>query len=137
STGGAGGGPTWSCPDTDIPLTPGDIQFAALNPLPAGEQILFNDWNPSPNVLKSMTPDGATTTDVFAAYRVWSMGVSHAAGSIAFSCGDPQQEEHYGVNIGDAIQNTWVYDVAAQTAKLVAPGNVNDECHTFSADDGR
>ena len=48
-----------------------------------GEQIVFNDWNPSPNTVSSVTPDGATTTKLFTAFRVWSLGVSHGAGTIA------------------------------------------------------
>ncbi|HPY20382.1 MAG TPA: hypothetical protein PLM08_22030, partial [Polyangiaceae bacterium] len=28
--------------------TPADIDFKALQPIPSGEFLLFNDWNPSP-----------------------------------------------------------------------------------------
>jgi Tol biopolymer transport system component len=112
------------------------IQFAAVHPLPSGEQILFNDWSPSPNTLYSMTPDGQTITEVFRAYRIWSLGVSRARDRIAFSSGDPAQEEHYGLAFGDTIQHTFMYDVATQTATLVSDGNLNDECHTFAPGDG-
>jgi len=112
-----------------------DIKFAAVHALPSGEQILFNDWNADPNAVYSMTPDGKTVTEVFRAFRVWSMGVSHTADRIAFSCGDPLQEQHYGIKIGDAIQHTWVYDVSQQTVSVLAYGNINDECHAFGPGD--
>jgi Tol biopolymer transport system component len=115
--------------------TPADIQFTAVHPLPSGEQILFNNWDANPNAVFSMTPDGKTVTEVFRAFRVWSMGTSRAGDRIAFACGDPQQALHYGVTIGDAIQHTWIYDVATQTAAVVAHGNINDECHVFAPGD--
>jgi WD40-like Beta Propeller Repeat len=114
---------------------PDDIGFAADNPIPSGEQILFNDWSPQPNLVLSIHPDGTGETPIFSAYRVWSMGVSHDTNTIAFACGDPLQEDHYALTLGDAIQNTWLYDVGAQTASVLSYGNINDECHTFSADD--
>ncbi len=128
SSTGAGGFPEY------IP-TAADIQFAAVNKIPSGEQLLFNDWTSMPNSVWAMTPDGQTLVEVFRAFRVWSMGASHASHQIAFACGDPNQEAHFGINVGDAIQHTFVYDEVAQTVKLVAHGNINDECHTFSADD--
>jgi hypothetical protein len=112
-----------------------DIEFAAVNPLPSGEQILFNDWNPSPNRVYSMTPDGQTTVEIFRAFRVWSMAASRARDRIAFSCGDPDQEAHYGLTIYDSIQHTWSYDVATQAVTLLAYGNINDECHHFGPGD--
>ena len=132
-----------SCPTDDagsdagvypIP-TPASIQFAAKAALPSGEQLLFNDWNPQPNTVSSLTPDGATRTVVFEIYRAWSMGVSHDAKSIAFSCGDPAQQADFGLQIGDSIQQTWIYDVPTQAIHLVAHGNINDECHTFGPGD--
>jgi hypothetical protein len=132
-----------SCPTDDaggdagvypIP-TPASIQFAAKAPLPSGEQLLFNDWNPQPNTVSSLTPDGVTSTPVFQIYRAWSLGVSHDAKSIAFSCGDPSQQADFGLQIGDSIQQTWIYDVATQAIRLVAHGNINDECHTFGPGD--
>jgi hypothetical protein len=114
--------------------TPEDISFVAVSALPSGEQILFNDWN-EPNAVRAVTPDGATTVDLFHAYRVWSLAAAPSGSSIAFACGDPEQEAHYGTAWGDAIQHTWIYDVATQTARPVGLGNVNDECHVFSADE--
>jgi len=57
------------------------------------------------------------------------------ANSIAFSSGDPEQEAHYGVTFGDAIQHTFLYDVATETAENLTRGRINDECLVFS-DDG-
>lgn len=123
-------------PDTTpfIPV-PADIQFAAVNPVGAGEQLLFNDWAASPNTVRTMQPDGTGATTIFEAYRVWSMGASRAGDRLAFSCGDPQQEAHYGLTIGDSIQHTWLYDMASQAVELLAYGNINDECHTFAPGD--
>jgi hypothetical protein len=115
--------------------TPGDIQFAAVSAAPAGEQILFNDWMPAPNRVLTMQPDGSGAATVFEAYRVWSMGAARDGSRLAFSCGDPQQELHYGIPIGDAIQHSWLYDMATQTVQLLAYGNINDECHTFAPGD--
>lgn len=115
--------------------TPESIQFGAIAPLPAGEQILFNDWNAFPNTVAAMRPDGSEETIVFEAYRVWSMAVSPDASAIAFSSGDPEQEAHYGITFGDAIQHTFLYDVASETAENLTRGRINDECLVFS-DDG-
>ena len=115
--------------------TPADIQFGAGQPLPSGESILFNDWNPQPNTLHAIRPDGTGESLVFSAYRIWSLGASHDGKTLAFACGDPLQEQHYGVAIGDAIQHTWLFDVATQQASVFAWGNLNDECHAFSAND--
>jgi hypothetical protein len=116
-------------------LSPSDIQFAAVNPMPSGEQIVFNDWNASPNELVSLTPDGKTRTTIFRALRIWSFGVSRAGDEVAFSCADPLQEQHYGVTYTDSIQQTWLFDVSSQTIKNLASGNINDECHIFGPAD--
>ncbi|MGZ5968377.1 MAG: hypothetical protein ACXWP4_11970 [Polyangiales bacterium] len=124
--------------DSGFPTpTPSDIQFKAQNPLPSGEQIVFNDWNGLPNTLRSMKPDGTSAITVFEVFRVWSAGVSKKGDKIAFACGDPKQKEHYGLEIGDSIQHTWMYDVATQTIEPIAVGNLNDECHEFSPDGAR
>jgi hypothetical protein len=124
--------------NTDAPPpvpTPAAIQFAAVAAVPAGEQLLFNDWNPSPNTLASMQPDGSGATTIFRAFRVWSVGVARAGDQLAFACGDPTQEADYGITIGDAVQHTWRYDFATQTADVLAYGNLNDECLTFAPGD--
>lgn len=137
SSGGSGGAAGASGSAGTGGPSGGDIQYLALNPLPAGEQILFNDWNAQPNTVSSMKPDGSGELGIFQAYRVWAMGVSHDTSRIAFACGDPLQEQHYGLTLGDAIQNTWLYDVATQQASVLSWGNHNDECHTFNATDDR
>lgn len=115
--------------------TPSDISFQAVNAIPSGEYLLFNDWNPSPNSVSVVSLDGQTTTEIFRAYRIWSLGVSRGNDRIAFACGDPNQAQNYGIQLGDAIQHTWIYDIAAQTAEVVAYGNINDECHLFGPKD--
>lgn len=128
--------PVETAVDAAIPHpTPDEIEFAAVNPLPRGEQLLFNDWNATPNAVFSMKPDGTGVTEIFRGYRVWAMGVSHAVDKLAFSCGDPKQKERYGLEIGDAIQHTWMFDVATQKISALSKGNLNDECHAFSPDD--
>jgi hypothetical protein len=126
-SGGGGGGGEY------VPSA-ADIGFSAIAPLPSGEQILFNDWS-APDRLLSMAPDGADAVEIFSVYRIWSMGVARGADRLAFACGDPQQEEHYGVTIGDAIQHTFLYDVASQSVEVLAYGNINDECHHFGPGD--
>src|SRR5690349_1407185 len=71
--------------------TPEELSFRAVSPLPAGEQLLFNDWTASPNAVYSIKPDGTGETEVFRVFRVWSMGVAHGANKIAFSSADPKQ----------------------------------------------
>jgi Tol biopolymer transport system component len=115
--------------------TPEELSFQAINALPAGEQLLFNDWTASPNAVYSMRPDGTGETEIFRVHRVWAMALSHAGDKLAFSSADPKQEERYGLTIGDAIQHTWMYDVATQKITALTKGNVNDECHAFSPDD--
>jgi len=112
-------------------LSPSDIQYEAVAPIPSGEQLLFSDWNPTPNELVSIRPDGTSATKLFRVYRLWSFGAEPGGGRIAFSCGDPQQEAHYGIQVGDAIQHTWMYDAATESISLLSHGNINDECHTF------
>jgi len=133
-SGGDGSGGDGTGGSDFIP-TAETIQFGAIAPLPEGEQILFNDWNAAPNTVATMGPDGADATMIFEAYRVWSMGVSNDGHAVAFSSGDPEQEAHYGITIGDAIQHTFVYDAVTEVATALTWGNINDECHSFSADD--
>lgn len=114
--------------------TPASIQFTAKAALPSGEQLVFNDWSVEPNTVDSLSPNG-TKTEVFDVYRAWSLGVSHDGKSIAFSCGDPDQQADFGLQIGDSIQQTWIYDAPSQAIRLVAHGNINDECHTFGPGD--
>jgi hypothetical protein len=140
-SGGAGGTggedpPVCFVPTTDPTApTPEDVQFAPVGQLLAGEQILFNDWNQSPNELLAMRPDGTAEAWIFSAYRIWSFGVSRSSTQIAFAAGDPMQEQNYGITIGDAIQPTFVYDEACGTVGALTWGNLNDECHSFGPGD--
>lgn len=134
STSSAGGGGAGGGAQPFVP-TPDDVQFRAVNPLPAGEQILFGDWEAVPNEVLSMRPDGSEITPIFESFRVWSMGVSNDVGTIAFAAGDPEQEAHFGPLFGDSIQPTFLYDVASQTAEVLSYGNLNDECHAFGPGD--
>lgn len=129
--GGAGGEGGQS---TYVP-TAQDVQFQAVSPMPLGEWLLFNDWTPEPNELLAMRPDGTDELTVFRAYRIWSMTVSTDQNTIAFSAGDPEQEAHYGLTIGDSIQPTFLYDALAESASNLTFGNINDECHRFSKSD--
>ncbi len=138
SAGSCGIGGAAGATDGGVPVpTASSIQFKAVNPLPSGEQILFNDWNKQPNAVLSMKPDGSGATEIFDAYRIWSMGVSHSGNQIAFACGDPDQAQHYGITLGDAIQNDFLYDATSQSISVLDYGNINDECHTFNAADSR
>lgn len=123
-----------ACVPVDYTPTPQDIGFKAVNPMPSGEQILVGYWS-LPDTIGTMKPDGTEAKTLFEVFRVWSMGVSRAVDRIAFACGDPEQAKHYCVNIGDAIQHTWMYDIATQQVSLVSGGNVNDECHLFGPGD--
>jgi len=132
-SGGQGGSAGGGAGEQYVP-TPQDVGFKPLAPVPQGEQILFNDWS-FPDVVRSMAPDGSNAVDVFQIYRVWSMGVSRQSDRLAFACGDPKQEEHYGLTLGDAIQHSWIYDFATESAQVLAYGNINDECHHFAPND--
>jgi Tol biopolymer transport system component len=133
SAGSSGAG-TGGVPNPPPKPTPADIMFTSVNPLAPGEQLLFADWDASPNTLSSILPDGTKEQVVFRAYRLWSVGVTPDGSKIAFASGDPKQEQNYGLKFGDSIQHTWVYDAATQTAEVLAYGNINDECHLFNAD---
>ena len=134
--GGAGGvvGPGGAGGSDEYVPTAGDIDFTAVAPIPQGEQILFNDWS-FPDRLLSMGTDGSNAVEIFSAYRIWSVGVARGGDRLAFAVGDKEQEEHYGINLGDAIQHTFIYDFASQTAEVLAYGNINDECHHWGPGD--
>ncbi len=116
--------------------TPESIEFEALDDLPSGAWLLANDWAPTPNVAFVLPIDdlGAAPRALFAVNRVWSMGAAPDGSAIYFSAWDAQQEAHFGVTIGDAIQNSFVYDPATRTVDALAWGNINDECQEPTAD---
>lgn len=137
STGGGGasaGGGGAGGSEPFVP-TPEDVQFQSVNPMPLGEWLVINDWNPSPNEVLVMRPDGTNEVTIFRAYRIWSMGVSQDRDRIAFAAGDPEQEAHYGVTLGDAIQPTFIYDATLEAAQNLTYGNLSDECHRFGPGD--
>lgn len=133
SSGQAGAG-TGGIPNPPPKPTPADIMYAPVNAIPSGQQLLFSDWAASPNTVSRILDDGTEEQVVFKAFRVWSMGATPDGATIAFACGDPKQKEHYGLELGDAIQHTWLYDAASQNAQVLSYGNLNDECHHFNAD---
>jgi len=126
---GDAGGPQVPIPDAK------SIEFAAKSKLPAGDSIVFNDWNSQPNAVWAIKPDGTAPTEIFRARRVWAMGASRSGNAIAFSSEDPFAEQRYGITISDAIQQTWIYDDATQAVRFSGIGNVNDECHHFAPGD--
>jgi len=113
-----------------------DIDFTAGLDLPAGSWLLVNDWVPDPNpaFVLPVTDLAAAPRVLFTVNRVWSMGATRDGATIYFSAWDSHQEEHYGVTIGDAIQNTFAYQPASRAVWAVALGNLNDECHQPSPD---
>jgi hypothetical protein len=118
-----------------------EIGFVPGDPLPAGQWILANEWAATPNQVFALDPadlSGPART-VFRADRVWSMGAARDGRTIVFSSADPMQEAHFGITIGDAIQNGFVFDTAARSVAMLAPAgspwaNVNDEGFQVSSD---
>ncbi|MBA3453675.1 MAG: PD40 domain-containing protein [Deltaproteobacteria bacterium] len=117
-----------------------DIQFVAGEALPSGNWLLASEWAGTPNKVFALDPAnlGGPARTVFTATRVWSMGAKKDGSAILFSSHDPMQEAHFGVTIGDAIQNSFVFDSPTRTIRLLGDGgawaNVNDECFHPSAD---
>jgi hypothetical protein len=150
-TGGAGGaGPSTTAPSVSSSSsassgsgvggawtpTPPDTQYHAVAAIPAGEVIVFSDWN-SPSSINTMPPGGGQKTTIFEANLVWSFGVAPKSRRIAFSSGftSDVQKEHYGTDVGNAIEPTWLYDPTTQEISLLTSGNLNDECHLFGPDE--
>ena len=127
--GGAGGGGPFP--------TPADIGFAPGADFPAGELLVFNDWNAIPNTLSAAPIGGGAATVILRADTLWSVGVARTSRKVAFSAGFSAdvQLAHYGVDIGDAIEPSWLYDPSTQAISQISDGNLNDECHLFSQDE--
>ncbi len=131
---GGGGDAVDAGPDADVGPGAADVDFVAGAPLPSGEWLIANDWAPIPNVAFAL-PAGeldAARLELFSVNRVWSMGAADDGSAIYFSAWDEQQEAHFGVTIGDAIQNSFVYETASQQMHALSWGNINDECQTES-----
>jgi hypothetical protein len=123
--------------DTDTEeywLGPEDIDFEEVDPPLAGDCIYYGVWGGGTDSLEMISPDGLSTGTRFRVNRLWSFGVAHDGVTIAFSSVDPYQEEHWGSTLGDAIQYTWLFAPGEEPVQITA-GNINDECHLFSADD--
>jgi hypothetical protein len=128
----------------DAPEDPGpvdDIGLVAGAPLGTGAWVLVNNWAVDPNpVLALRASDlGGPAHSVFTARRVWSFGASDDGSAVVFSSWDAAQEQHFGITLGDAVQNSFLYGTVTQRVRyLGAPNthwqNVNDECHSLSAD---
>jgi len=140
---GCGGDDAAVTPDAPaVDAAPGieqDIGFTAGEPLTSGSWLLANDWDADPNVAFVIpTSDlAAPRRELFAANRVWTVTGAADGGAIWFSAFDAAQDQHFGLTIGDAVQNTFAFDPATRTAHAVTPGgwaNVNDECHAPSRD---
>jgi hypothetical protein len=127
-----------ACGGDDAPGGPGaaDIDFTAGEPLPAGAWLIYNDWAPTPNPALVLPIDdlGGVPTTLFTANRVWSMGAAGDGSTIYFSAWDAAQELHFGITIGDAIQNSFRYDPASGELRALSWGNINDECQAPGVD---
>lgn len=124
-------------PDAGLPApTPASIQFVAGTKLSSGSYLVFNDWSQDPNSVYAVATNdvGGPRVEVFRANRVWSLGSKADASAMLFAAHDDQQEAHFGVTLGDSIQNTFMFDMPTQSVRAVAWGNINDECHAFSPD---
>ena len=121
--------------DGEYVPTPADVDLEVINPMPSGDLILFNDWNATPNAIRAVRSDGSEVVDVLSIARAWSFGVSRDGALMALSGAQWDEGGHWDVpDLGDAIQYTWLLDIASGDLRLLTGGNVNDECHTFSPD---
>lgn len=118
-----------------------DIQLVLGTPLASGSYVLMNNWavDPNPVLAVPVSDLGGPAQTVFTTRRIWSLGAADDGSAILFSSWDAAQEEHFGLTIGDSIQNTFVYASASQRVRYLGPPgstwqNVNDECHELSAD---
>lgn len=124
-------------PDADpSEPTAASIDFEALDDLPSGEWLLANEWAGTPNTVFALPVDqlDAAPVTLFAANRVWSMGARADGAAIYFSAWDADQEAHFGVTIGDAIQNSFEYTPATRALRALSWGNLNDDCQMPSPD---
>jgi hypothetical protein len=140
--GGGGGGPDAASgadadpPDARGPSPADEIGFVAGEPLSSGEWLVLTQWDlPDAIIAVPTSAPDADPLVLFTADRIWSSGVARDGSELFFSSNDPHQAEHFGLEIGDAIQNTFRFAGGA-VSFVPASGtweNVNDECF---ADDG-
>jgi hypothetical protein len=115
--------------------TPASVDLEAVQALPAGELILYNDWAPTPNAVRALRPDGTYLGDVIRIARAWSLGATSDGSYLALGGAQWDEGTHWGVpSLGDAIQYTWLYEAATEEFTLLGGGNVNDDCHNFTPD---
>jgi hypothetical protein len=100
-----------------------------------GSFIFYNNWDNYgvKDTIEMISPDGSYKGIRMYAKRVWSFGIGLNGSTIAFSTNDPYQQERYGLNIYDAIQNTWLLK-NGELPVQISFGPVNDECHNFLSD---
>ncbi len=117
-------------------LTPEQIGFENAELPQKGSVIFYNNWatGNKKDSVEMISPDGTYRAVRMYANRVWSFGVSQTGNLLVFSTNDPYQEEHYGLTINDAIQNTWLLGDSLLPVQI-SFGPVNDECHNFISDE--
>lgn len=122
---------------SDVPsLTPELIGFESPKMPKKGSIIFYNNWSMigGKDSIEAISPDGSYREVLIYVNRVWSFGVGKNGNLLVFSTNDPYQLERYGLNINDAIQNTWLFDWKSPPIQI-SFGPVNDECHTFISDE--
>ncbi len=117
-------------------LTPELVGYESKDLPVSGSYIFFNNWSMTDtrDSIEMISPDGSYRGIRMYAYRVWSFGINQNGNIIVFSTNDPFQYERYGLNIYDAIQNSWLIKGASIPVQI-SFGPVNDECHNFISDD--
>jgi hypothetical protein len=112
-------------------LEPADIGFAEVSAPLVGSFVYYGVWGGAgTDSLEMMATDGSEEATRFTVHRMWSFGVAADGETIAFSSGDPLQEEHFCLTVGDAIQHTWLWRPGTDPQQITT-GRVNDECHLF------
>lgn len=117
-------------------LTPELIGFENKELPQKGSMIFYNNWSmgDGKDSVEMMSPDGSYKAIRLYANRVWSFGVNKTGNIVVFSTNDPFQSERYGINVYDAIENTWLLK-DNEPLKQITYGAINDECHTFINDE--
>ncbi|MCX7959707.1 MAG: hypothetical protein N3B13_11735, partial [Deltaproteobacteria bacterium] len=121
---------------SDIPaLTPEIIGFENGEFPKKGSVIFYNNWaSEGKDSIEMISPDMSYKAVRLFANRVWSFGVNKDGSLLVFSTADPYQLERYGLNINDAVQNSWLITGNSLPVQI-SFGPLNDECHNFITDD--
>ncbi len=124
--------------DVNIPpeLTGELIGFENVSVPQKGSIIFYNNWamGDGKDSIEMISPDGSYKAVRLYAIRIWSFGVNRSGNIVVFSTNDPFQYERYGINVYDAIENTWLLK-DNQPVVQITFGAINDECHTFVTDE--